>query len=799
MEIINKTMKKIRVVFLVFTILIAVNVFGQTQQPALAQQLENDFVRYNQNALQEKLFVHTDKNAYTAGEFIWFKIYDVDGIFLKPLNISKVVYVEVLDKNQNAVLQTKIAMKAGMGFGSYYLPLTLSTGNFILRAYTSWMKNFSPDLYFTKKFALINPLKSPEKGSFPVAGNYDIQFFPEGGKLVNGMFSVVAFKCTNQWGKGISFKGAVLNQKNDTVAKFEPLKMGMGRFTFKPEQAFTYHIVAHIGNKTITRELPPIYSSGYVMSLNDDGSSGLSVTVASNLPKENICLFAQTRNTVKVVESAGLAGTARFMIDKNKLGEGISQITIFNGEGLPICERLYFKRPAKKMDLTSFVNAQEFALRKKVDITINAKDENNKPLIANLSLSVYRLDSLQRDDQEHILSYLWLSSDLRGLIEEPDYYFNNLDATANEAIDNLMLTQGWRTFSWHDILEKKARSFSFSPEFNGPIVIGRITDQFTNKASAGVVAYLGIAGKSVQLAASKSDNLGRLVFNMHEFFGPAELVAETNTVVDTTYHIDILSPFSDQFAQIAIPPLSITPGMQTLFTDHSIGMQVQNVYHNSQLWQFSDSHADSSAFYGAPSKTYLLDNYTRFVTTEEVMREYVREVNITHLHDQFHIKVLNEAGFLPDQDPLVLIDGVPFFNMNKVFAVDPLKIRRLDVVPYRYRLGPSYENGIFSFTSYNGDLGGAEIDLHALIIDYEGLQKARQFYSPLYDTRQQTESRMPDARNVLYWSPDIVTDANGKNQVSFYTSDEPGKYIAVVQGITADGEAGSTNLSFDVK
>ncbi|MFI5136306.1 MAG: hypothetical protein ACHQIM_00675 [Sphingobacteriales bacterium] len=792
-------MKKISVVFLVFTILIAANAFGQIQQPAWVQQLKNNFDQYNQNALQEKLFVHTDKNAYTAGEFIWFKIYNVDGIFLKPLNISKVVYVEVLDKNQNAVLQTKISMKEGIGGGSFYIPLTLSTGNFILRAYTSWMKNFSPELYFTKKFALINPLKSPEKGSIPVAGNCDIQFFPEGGKLVNGMMSVVAFKCTNQWGKGISFKGAVLDQKNDTVANFEPLKMGMGRFTFKPEQAFTYHIVARTGNKTITRELPRVYSNGYVMSLNDDGSGRLSVTVTSNLPQENICLFAQTRNVAKVVETSALAGTARFIIDKNKLGDGISQITIFNSEGRPVCERLYFKRPAKKLDLTSAPNAQEFDQRKKVDIAITAKDQNSKPVIANLSLSVYRLDSLQLNDQAHILSYLWLSSDLKGLIEEPDYYFNNLDATANEAADNLMLTQGWRTFPWHDIFEKKTPSFSFSPEFNGPIITARITDQLTNKARADVVAYLGVRGKSVRLAASKSDDLGRLMFNMHDFYGPAELVAETNTVVDTTYHIDILSPFSDQFAQIVLPPLAVTPSMQTMFADHSIGMQVQNVYHNTRLWQFSDPNADSSAFYGAPSKTYLLDNYTRFITTEEVMREYVREVNVTHLHDQFHIKVLNETGFLPDQDPLVLIDGVPFFNMNKVFAVDPLKLRRLDVVPYRYKLGPSYENGIFSFTSYNGDLGGAGIDPHALIVDYEGLQKARQFYSPVYDAGQQAASRMPDARNVLYWSPYISTDANGKNQVSFYTSDEAGQYIGVLQGITANGEAGSTTFSFEVK
>jgi len=791
------TMKKVTVVLLVFTILIAANAYGQTQPAVWGQQLENNFDEYNQNALQEKLFVHTDKNTYTAGELVWFKIYNVDGIFLKPLNISKVAYVEVLDKNQNVVLQTKIAMKEVAGNGSFYLPLTLNTGNYLLRAYTSWMKNFSPDLYFSKKITLINPLKSPEKGSAPVADNYDLQFFPEGGKLVNKIASVVAFKCTNQWGNGISFKGAVLNQLNDTIAKLEPLKLGMGRFTFKPIQGFTYHAVIHIGSKTITKDLPEINNSGYVMNLSDSASS-LSVTVTSNLPRENIYLFAQTRNVAKISQTSVLDRVARFAIDKNRLGEGISQITIFNSEGRPVCERLYFKRPTKKLDITIAANAQEFAQRKKVDLSIAVNSHGSKPARADLSLSVYRLDSLQRDDQGHILSYLWLSSDLKGLIEDPDYYFSDLDGV-DKAADNLMLTQGWRAFSWKDILEKKMPSFSFLPEFNGPIITAKATDQLTNKARAGVVAYLGIMGKSVQLAASQSDNLGHLVFNMHNFYGPAEIVAETNTMVDTTCHIDILSPFSDQYAKIALPPLAVTPAMQPIFADHSLDMQVQNVYHNTQLWQFSDPHADSSAFFGPAPKTYLLDNYTRFVTTEEVMREYVREVNITHLRNQFHIKVLNEKGFLPDEDPMVLIDGVPFFNMNKVFAADPLKMRKLDAVPYRYKLGPSYENGIFSFTSYNGDLGGTEIDPHALVVDYEGLQKARQFYSPAYDTEQQMAGRMPDLRNVLYWSPSINANENGKSSVSFYTGDQAGKYIIVAEGIGQNGEAGSRTLTFEVK
>jgi hypothetical protein len=788
-------MRKISVVFFAFAMLTLTKSFGQ-----VLPDVQNSFKEYTSNTLQEKLYVHTDKNGYTAGELLWFKVYNVDGIFMKPLNLSKVVYVEVLDEKQNPVLQTKIAMKDGAGSGSLYIPVNLSTGNFVLRAYTSWMKNFSPDCYYSKKLIIINPLKSPDKADKKALPAYDVQFFPEGGNLVNGITSVIGVKAADQWGKSVDFKGAILNQRNDTLVRFQPLKFGIGHFTFKPENGVAYHTVINIAGKVIQKELPPVYANGYVMNLKDNGGGQLSVTVCTNLPSKNIYLFAHTRNVIKLVETAvNTNGTATFTIDKNKLGEGISQITIFDADKKPVCERLYFKRPTKNMGIEASTDALQYTIRKKVAVTISAKDQGNKPVAADLSLSVYRLDSLQHDDQENILSYLWLRSDLKGNIELPGYYFKNTNAAADEALDNLMLTQGWRSFAWNDVLSKKVPAFNFLPELNGPIITAKITNKLNDQPEKDIVAYLGIPGKHVQLYSAKSDARGRLIFNMKEFYGQNEVVAETNTTIDTNYRIDILTPFSERFASIALPLLDVTSAMQTTFEDQTIAMQVQNIYNGPRMKQFSEPYVDTSAFYGPPFKTYLLDNYTRFTTIEEVMREYIREVNVFHTRNQFRVRVVSGIGFLGEEDPLVLIDGVPFFNMNKVFAVDPLKIRKLENVPFNYSLGASYEKGILSLTSYKGDLGGAEIDPHAVVLDYEGLQQQRQFYSPAYDTEEQAASHMPDFRNVLYWAPFLNTGAAGKKQVSFYTSDQPGKYIGVIEGISPNGEAGSQTFSFEVK
>jgi hypothetical protein len=791
-----QAMKKNAFLFFALAVLSATRLNAQ-----VLDDVQESFNGYNSNALQEKLYLHTDKNGYTAGEVLWFKVYDVDGIFMKPLGLSKVAYVELLDDKQTPILQTKIAMKDGSGNGSIYIPVNLSTGNFTVRAYTSWMKNFSPDYYFSKKLAIINPLKSPDAAGKSAERVYDVQFFPEGGNLVSGIASIVGVKATDQYGKSVNFKGAVLNQKNDTLVRFQALKFGIGHFAFKPESGVVYHAVITVGGKKMTEDLPTINTTGYVMNLKDNGSQ-LSVTVSTNLSAQNVYVFAQTHNVIKQVTSAGLSnGAAVFTIDKSKLGEGISQITIFNADKKPVCERLYFKRPTKKLNVDAIADAPQYTTRKKVEVAINTKLQANKPVAADLSFSVYKLDSLQHDEQENILSYLWLKSDLKGNIESPEYYFNNANATVDEAADNLMLTQGWRSFAWKDVLAGKSAVFNFLPEFNGPIVTGKITNKLNDQPEKDVIAYLGIPGKHVQLSAAKSDARGRLTFNMKDFYGKNEIVAETNTAIDTNYHIEILTPFSEQFAKMTLPKLDITQAMQSTFEDQTIAMQVQNIYNGEKLKQFSQPVVDSAAFYGHPYKTYLLDNYTRFTTMEEVMREYIREANVVHTSKQFHVKVVTGVGigFLSDEDPMMLIDGVPFFNLNKVFAVDPLKIRKLEDVPYNYSLGSSYEHGIFSLTSYKGDLGGAEIDPRAVVLDYEGLQQQRQFYSPVYATDEQASSHMPDFRNLLYWAPSINTGATGKTQVSFYTSDEPGKYIGVVQGITQTGEAGSQTFTFEVK
>ena len=224
-------------------------------------------------------------------------------------------------------------------------------------------------------------------------------------------------------------------------------------------------------------------------------------------------------------------GTARFTIKKIALGDGISHITIFNNAKQPVCERLYFKRPAQQLFIDASTDQQQYDLRKKVNINLSAKDQAGKPLNADLSMSVYRIDSLQTIDHSDIFSYLWLGSDLKGNIESPDYYFKNNTAETNEALDNLMLTQGWRRFQWSQLLENKTASINFLPEYSSHIIAAKVVNSETGAPAKGVLTYLGVPGKRVQLYTAQSDSTGRLFYDTKDFYGPSEIVAQTNTQI----------------------------------------------------------------------------------------------------------------------------------------------------------------------------------------------------------------------------------------------------------------------------
>jgi hypothetical protein len=753
--------------------------------------IKTQFNSYNTERLQEKLFVHTDKTVYTIGEILWFKIYEVDGFLNTPLSLSKIAYVEIISNESKPVLQAKIALDSGNGNGSFLLPASLKTGNYMLRAYTNWMKNFYPAFYFETPVTILNVDKKPDQQATKQHQVF-VDFFPEGGNLVAGINSKLAFKITDETGHGLEGKGKITDQQNRTVASFSSFKFGMGNVNFTPVDGNAYKAIVETVNGAKEVQLPAFSKNGFAMELSENGDQ-LSVRVKTNSKAENnIYLVAQTRQLLKISLEQTLAnGEAVFSFKKAELNDGISQITIFNHKKQAVCERLYFKSPKDILQL-NVQSSSTFNTRKQVDIKVDANTQQS----ADLSVSVFLIDSLQAQPENNILSYLWLSSDLKGYIESPEFYFENTTFSA-QAADNLMLTQGWRRFNWNDITENKKPQINFLPELEGHIINGQLSTKNNSQKKGNITAYLSVPGEDFKFVNTISSADGKLIFNVPPFHGRQQVVVQTNNLSDSNYRVDIADAFSTSYSERIIPAFNTSSVNKKELLVRTIGSQAQHSFYPARSRSFlPPDDNDSLLFYGRADKTYITDDYTRFPTMEEVMREYVKEVRVKKNNNHFYYEVFNSPHITHfTENPFVFIDGVPVFNIDKIIEMDPLKIKKIDVVSRAHYLSTVPMNGIVNYSTYNGDLDGFQMDPNALVIDYDGLQLQREFYSPQY--KNSNDTRTPDFRNVLYWDPSLKL-LKQQQHFSFYTSDVPGRYMVVVQGISADGKAGTGTTVFNV-
>ncbi len=769
----------------------------------IAQLRLDQFVKnanhYNSKRLQEKVFVHLDRSFYVAGETAWFKVYLVDGYIHHPITSSKVVYLEILDETNEPLIQTKLSLMNGVGQGNVVLPAALNSGNYRVRAYTHWMKNFSPEHYFHQLITIVNVFRRLDEKIKSGNPKLDIQFFPEGGQLVNGIESKIAFRVVDATGKGISFTGSILSAKGDTIVRFKPLKFGLGNFHLKPDASEQYQVfVEDTKGLRVQTTLPPIQSNGYTLQVSDTLQNSMHIKIRELGHRNSspvIYLIGHTRQTIKVASSYSLRdGTASVIISRDILGEGISHLTVFNSEFKPLCERLVFNRPENKISLSSTTDLPEYDTRSKIKLTIKADKIEHDTL--NLSVAVFKIDSLQQFNPIDIQSFIWLTSELKGGIESAEYYLTQ-DAYITGAVDNLMLTHGWSRFTWKDIVEDSKNPIRFLPEYRGHLILGKIVDRVNEKPIPGVITYLSAPGKKIQSYESVSDAQGNVVFETSEFYGKRKLIVQTS-LSDSLVRIELISPFSTQFLTSGVPSINLTDKLARQLTARSISMQINDAF-KKQNTETTGSSSDSSSFYGQPSEHYNLDDYTRFPLMEEVMREYVKGVRLRKNDDQFIFKVLNTSNnTVFEREPLVLLDGVPIFNTHQLMAIDPLNVQHLDVITNKYLLGSLAFDGIVSFRTYRGDLGGYQFSPKTLQLDYDALQAHKEFFSPRYETQQQKENRIPDARHLLYWLPNLkVSDQD--QSLNFYSSDQPGVYQAIIQGISRNGNPVFKTNMFTIK
>ncbi len=704
-------MKKYKLPFLLSTCLFF-NLSQTNAQNTSILDLQDRLEHYTSTHLQEKLYLHTDKNVYFNNEICWFKIYDLDAFFNTPLHISSVVYVELLNALNEPVIQEKIELKSNSGNGSLLFSNNLPSGEYILRAYTNWMKNFNPSYFFIKKITLVNTQIATDS-------TYAIKY----------------------------------NEKGHN--KYE--------------------------------------STGYRIDVKggqDDKEIQLNLSSKNNA-SEPFSLMIHNRGRVKkAITGAFQNGLYQINLPKSELGVGIQAITLFDNNQQVVNERLYYIYP-QQADTNVHLNVElpNYKPRQKVNLTIESAIQNGSTNKTDMSLAVYKLDSIQAIDEMNIQNYAWLQSDIPEYIGSARKYFDIKNEKRFEEMEQLMQNNSWERFNWEQVIEGNKNEFKYSPEIAGNIISGKIIQRGTEQPMQESAGYVSMPGKNTQFKSSISDQNGKVQFEFRNLYNDGQIIVQADSNKNFRNKIILDNPFFT--GSIKPSPVSKLPNKlnATDLNDYYRNIQIQHYFYPNFTEQFIPSNFDTIPFYGKADRTYLLDNYARFTTLEEVIREYVTPVSLTKSDGKFKLSVYDEGNkHFFTGDPLILLDGVVIKDVDKFLEYDPLKIRKLEVVSKIYFLGNLAYNGIINFTTYNGKMEGFELDPNSVVLDYKGLQLQRKFKAPSYDTQNQVDNRTPDFRHLLYWEPNLILNNSSTNKISFFTSDEVGTYVIILQGISSNGD-----------
>lgn len=355
--------------------------------------------------------------------------------------------------------------------------------------------------------------------SIPIVLNkISLQIFPEGGDLVAGLPSKVAFLAENEFGKPADIRGVVLDKNGSEVANFDSFHKGMGSFDFTPKANETYKIkITNPKNISETYALPEVLNRGYILQVESQTPENVQVKVQST-ENEELALIAQSRGKIYYSNSfKAQKGENIVQIPTEKFPMGVAQITLFDSKGIERAERLAFLNKNKQMQVEIKTDKDQYQPREKVTMTLTAKDERGMPIPANLSLSVVddKLLSFADDKQGHILAKMLLEPDLLGEVEEPNFYFDKKEEKANRALDLVMMTKGWRKFVW----EKIQKETNYTPKNLAEKTIVR-----------GVVYQEGLIAKGVEVAVqntnlkTQTDANGVFEFRNLDLTDPKQLV-----------------------------------------------------------------------------------------------------------------------------------------------------------------------------------------------------------------------------------------------------------------------------------
>lgn len=731
----------------------------------------------------ETIYADVSQSSIVTGETLWFKIFVSEGRRFISQDLSKVAYVELIGPDGKPALQAKILLEHGSGNGSWVIPNSLSGGAYKLKAYTRWAKTYNNKAVFSKTLTVINPNKFNPNAALEAADNAVQQIAFEGNSFISTIKNTVYFT-TN---KGITY---LLLKDNIAIDSILATETSTGSFSFIAEKSSTYALKNGSNGQIISFDSPK-QQGWHFEILTIKGNEVTFKIQRTALASGSPTFYLAVHSNQELIEaqqfkSESLDFTGVFKISKPFFG--IASISLLDAEKKLVAENILLQSAQEKTDFTIKTNRPSFKTREQGELSISGLDSQ---ALSNLTIRIVKAETgTTTTNLDPSLYFSFLS-------KLPDLPFQLQPFVLNNRNDFDKIKPLLILYGIHN--KENEIQHLFEPELSGHIITGTIRSRKTLEPVQGIRTYLTIPGDRFYFNYAQSDKQGRFAYDVKRCFGVENFIIQTNNQKDSGYIIDIDNPF---LSHKGFPTISNTDAASTEaeLLKRIQNAQLQNGIHSIQKDQyFLPNYNDSTPFFGKADVEYNLDDYTRFTTMEEILREYVVEVDVKKTNAGYRIRVLNvpfKELFL--EDPLVLYDGVPLFDVNKVMILDPLKIRKLEVISKRFLLGAHAFDGVINLTSYKKDMEGIQLDPRALVVEYQGLQLQRQFSAPKYTDKDTRNSRLPDLRTLLLWEPETLVYQKSSHKLNFTTSDVVGTYVIEISGLTNSGKIIYQTHTFNV-
>ena len=624
----------------------------------------------------------------------------------------------------------------------------------------------------------------------PVFTNdFDVKFFPEGGALINIPHQNVAFKAQGADGFSKEIEGFLFNSKGDTLTNFRSEHNGMGIFTMNPVNNETYYVTVRT-NDSITKrfDLPAIEPKGISIAMShykQEIRYEIQKTEATEWPQK-LFLLAHTRGKLAILQPINPKRTFGKMND-SLFTEGITHFMLIDEQGNALSERLIFVPDHKPNQWQITADQPTYGKREKVSLQIAAKDNEGNPVEGTFSVSITDRKSIQPDSlADNILSNLLLTSDLKGYVEDPAYYFLNQDARTLRSIDYLMMTHGWRRHKMENVLRTPSLNFTNYIE-KGQTISGRIMGFFGANVKKGPICVL--APKYNIIATTVTDEKGQFIVNT-SFRDSTTFLVQARTKKGFAGVDILMDPPQYPVATHKAPYFN---GATTFMEDYLMNTRDQyymeggmRVYNLKEVTVTAKRERPSSkSIYTGGINTYTVeeDRLQGYGQTAFDAASRLPSVTITN-GSEIHIRNNSEPAIIVIDD-IVYEDASDILKDIQVSDMSSISLLRgADAVI----LGPRASGGAVVITLKDPRNLPARPAQGIITYTPLGYSESVEFYHPTYDTPEKKNAQRSDFRSTVYWNPELRLDAEGKATIEYYTPDSTAPEDIIIEGVDKNGK-----------